>query len=227
MSVAILNSPRTVARNRKLKNIAGLLKSLGSIPAKRVRMWPPPGTAMIDDLSANNDNPLRTCICELIDGTLVEKTVGARESKAALLLGMYTGNWNDELNLGYFLGEAGIVQVRENTGLGADLAFYRWDQYPDLKAPTEAVPLTYPDLAVEILSKSNTKKEMARKRKEYFAAGTRIVWEVDLKKQVVDVYHDPDNFNQCGIDDTLDGESVMPGFSLSIRKWFERVDRQA
>jgi Uma2 family endonuclease len=77
-----------------------------------------------------------------------------------------------------------------------------------------------PDLAVEILSKGNTKKEMARKLREYFGAGTRLVWYVDVKKQAVDAFTSPYDRAQLGVDDTLDGGDVVPGFRLPIRELF-------
>ena len=37
------------------------------------------------------------------------------------------------------------------------------------------------DVAVEVISKSNPKAEIARKMTEYLAAGTRLMWVVDPK----------------------------------------------
>src|SRR3954468_19774225 len=67
------------------RTVADLLRQLGDIPAERVRMTPYPGTATLQDLIAANerkDGP----ICELIDGTLVEKTMGFTESGLTLII---------------------------------------------------------------------------------------------------------------------------------------------
>ena len=82
-----------------------------------------------------------------------------------------------------------------------------------------------PDLVVEVLSKGNTPKEMARKLEEYFRAGVRLVWYVNPKKRTVRVYTAPDRSVLLREDDTLDGGDVLPGFVLSIRKWFAEAER--
>ena len=49
---------------------------LGNIPAFRVRLQPPTGTATEKDLVRYNESKLKTAICELVEGTLVEKAMG-------------------------------------------------------------------------------------------------------------------------------------------------------
>ena len=81
-----------------------------------------------------------------------------------------------------------------------------------------------PDLAVEVLSKSNSRGEMQRKLRDYFAAGTKLVWYVDPKKRTVRVYTDPDNAATLTEDRTLDGGDVLPGFTLRLRELFAELD---
>ena len=57
-----------------------------------------------------------------------------------------------------------------------DVSFIRWDRLPEGRVP---VPAVSPDLAVEVLSKSNTEREMQDKLDEYFAGGTRLAWIID------------------------------------------------
>ena len=54
--------------------VAELLHYLGDIPAERVRLQPAPGTATETDVVAVNEQENR--LCELVDGILVEKTMG-------------------------------------------------------------------------------------------------------------------------------------------------------
>ena len=89
------------------------------------------------------------------------------------------------------------------------------------------MPLVVPDLVVEVLSKGNTPKEMARKLDEYFRAGVRLVWYVDPKRRTVRVYTGRDRSVLLHEDRTLDGGDVLPGFSLSIRDWFAEARRSA
>src|SRR5271166_4211993 len=64
--------------------IADLLKRLGNIPANRVRLYPTPGTATEKDLLEVLDHENR--LCELVEGTLVEKPMGYEESEIAVTI---------------------------------------------------------------------------------------------------------------------------------------------
>jgi Uma2 family endonuclease len=77
-----------------------------------------------------------------------------------------------------------------------------------------------PDLAVEVLSPGNTKREMTEKVEEYFAAGARLVWIVNPKARTVTVYHSPTNTLTLTDKDTLDGGQVVPGFQISVAEIF-------
>ena len=63
--------------------------------------------------------------------------------------------------------------------LRADVSFIRWERFPDRKLPKAAIYDVAPDLAVEVLSESNTAAEMNRKLRDYFKAGTSMVWYID------------------------------------------------
>ncbi len=77
-----------------------------------------------------------------------------------------------------------------------------------------------PDLAVEVLSPGNTKREMAEKVKDYFAAGARLVWIVNPKLKTVTVYRSLTDIRTLTEKDTLDGGEVIPGFQYSITELF-------
>jgi Uma2 family endonuclease len=108
-----------------------------------------------------------------------------------------------------------------------DVCFFAWEKFPNRLLPRGAILDRRPDLAVEILSPSNTRAEMARKRREYFAGGARLIWEVNPETRRVRVYTDADTFTELGEEETLDGGPVLPGFSLPIRRWFERAGERA
>ena len=86
--------------------------------------------------------------------------------------------------------------------------------------PKTPVPHLAPDLVVEVLSKSNTKAEMARKLGEYFQAGVRLVWRVNPKTQVGHVYTAIDQWVLLNGDQALNGGDVLPGFSLPLFELF-------
>src|SRR5487761_519570 len=68
-----------------LETVADLLERLGDIPPHRVRMKPYPGTATEKDVIAA-EAALDKRLCELVDGTLVEKPMGQYESRLAAVL---------------------------------------------------------------------------------------------------------------------------------------------
>jgi Uma2 family endonuclease len=107
-----------------------------------------------------------------------------------------------------------------------DVAFTSWDRLPGRRRPGSPVPLLAPDLAVEVLSRSNTPGEMALKRQDYFTAGVRLVWEIDPEARTVVVYTSPTHAVTLGLADTLDGGLVLPGFTLPVQELFAELDRQ-
>jgi len=86
--------------------------------------------------------------------------------------------------------------------------------------PTQYVPLM-PDLAVEVKSPSNTPEELRQKAAYYLQNGVRLVWLVFPDTQTVFV-HTPDNpaGKKFGMEDTLDGGDVLPGFTLALKDIF-------
>ena len=99
---------------------------------------------------------------------------------------------------------------------------------PDGKLPpdSQAVPAVVPDLAIEILSKRNRPREMERKREEYFRARVKLVWEIDPNTRSAKVYSSPTAAEAIPPDGTLDGGDLLPGFQLSLKAVFDRVERR-
>ena len=89
--------------------LANLQEHLGGIPLDRIRAWPPPGTATKDDVEAIHAHTKRAC--ELIDGVLVEKTVGFYESLIAARLIALLADYLKAHPIGVVAGEAGFVEL--------------------------------------------------------------------------------------------------------------------
>src|SRR5262249_44762398 len=83
-----------------------------------------------------------------------------------------------------------------------------------------------PNLAVEVLSEGNTPAEIERKLKEYFLAGVELAWIVDPFKRTVAVHTAPDRLRTLSEKGTLDGGSVLPGFTLAVRELFARLPKE-
>ncbi len=203
-------------------NLGALLERLGGIPPERVRLDPPPGTATKRDLLRllEKDN----IQCELVDGTLVEKPMGHIESRLGTWLGFYLCSYLEQHDIGWVSGSDAPHELASKLIRMPDVAFVSYGRLPEGEARKKSVASWAPDLAVEILSKSNTRKEIDRKRREYFDAGVRLLWVADPRKKTVKVYTSCDDCVTLGTADTLDGGTVLPGFKLSIGEWYAKVD---
>ncbi len=162
---------------------------------------------------------------ELINGELI--TVGNS--------GMEHGN------LGAFLAGAIEFHVRSRK-LGAtcdsstaftmksgnrrspDVSFVSRERLQGLKRLPKGYLQGAPDLAVEIISPSNTFEEIHNKIVEYFDNGSRLVWVVHPDEKSVLVYHQPEPDRLLTTSDYLNGEDVIPDFSLPVAALFIELE---
>jgi Uma2 family endonuclease len=224
--MAVVDSPRTpavpISHFPANWTVADLQSHLGGIPVERVRLHPPPGSATKKDVQEILVHSNR--ICELIDGVLVEKTVGYKESLLAAALGLALGQFVREHKLGKVLGADGALEILADQVRAAAVCFISRGRFPDGKLPEEAIPPLVPDLAVEVLSKGNTKAEMDRKLRDYFTAGVRLVWYIDPRTRTAKAYTVEDQCAEFDENGSLSGGDVLPGFQLSLRELFAELD---
>jgi Uma2 family endonuclease len=123
--------------------------------------------------------------------------------------------------LGIICGaEIGFLVERDpDTVVGADVAFLNREQFEHLENIDKFAPFA-PDLAVEVLSPSNTVNEIDEKIAFYFVAGSRLVWIVNPKRRTVSVYRSTVEVRILGQQETLDGGEVLPGFSYKLSELF-------
>ncbi len=214
----------TTAAKSKFRTFADALARVGDVPAARVRLYPAPGTATANDLLDPAITGGRGC--ELVDGILVEKDVGARAEYLAYWIGRLIGRFVDPQNLGALFGAQGPFRFKLDLVRMPDVSFIRWDSVDDpayLEDPPGAFIDYPPDLAVEVFSPGNTPREMAIKLQEYARAGVKLVWYVDPERRDVDVYpkgrtKGKKTFREG---DVLDGGAVLPGFALPVADIFK------
>ena len=148
--------------------------------------------------------------------------MGYRESFLAIRIARLLDAFVELHRLGIVAGEAGMMRLSARNIRIPDVSFASWDQLPKRQVPTKPIPDLYPDLAIEVLSDSNTPGEMKRKRKDYFGAGTRLVWQFDADRRQVEVYTRPERPKVLDSSQTLDGGKVLPGFKLSLGEFSAR-----
>jgi Uma2 family endonuclease len=200
------------------RTIADLIRDLDGIPPHRIRLNPTPGTATEEDCLrvTEKERP-----CELINGTLVEKTVGAPESFFAMAVGSRLSQFTRTKRLGFVTGTDGLYRMIHGNIREPDVSFTVRERLPN---PLPQIGGWCPDLCVEVLSPDNTRAEMDRKRKEYFSSGCRLVWELNPRKRTADVFTNPDSFTRVESGGALDGGDVLPGFTLPLAELFAEFD---
>jgi Uma2 family endonuclease len=122
--------------------------------------------------------------------------------------------------LGVVVGAQAPFRVIRRDVRMPDVAYISADNWRNWNRAKPSVAPFAPDLAIEILSRTNTRAEMARKRSAYFAGGTRIVWEVNPRRRTVTVYTNPTSADRLMETDTLTGGDVLPGFKLKLSELF-------
>ena len=161
---------------------------------------------------------------ELVDGELLIMTrPGRRHGLLVTNLSGYIWQYLQYNDIGELTSETGFHPASNHyTLLGPDIAFIRYERLP--QPPSNKFIPTMPDLAVEIVSPSETLSGARRKAEVYLTNGTTIVWLVQPDKRGVEVCRLIDGrqlqIEFVGNDGTLTGEDILPGFELKVKQLF-------
>jgi Uma2 family endonuclease len=126
--------------------------------------------------------------------------------------------------LGLVTGADGMLRLFPGLVRIPDVAFAAWDRIPGRCVPASPIPDLVPNLAVEVLSESNTEPEMQRKVGEYFRSGVELVWLIDPAERTARVFRSPTDITELSAAGTLDGGAVLPGCSLPLTQLFAELD---
>ena len=153
---------------------------------------------------------------ELIDGRAVEMTPsGGLSSMIAFRISGELYTYLREHPIGHaFSADAGFVLFPNHaTVRSPDAAFIRHSRLPEVPATFIPVP---PDLAVEVLSPTDRMSEAVAKAAMYLEAGVSLVWLIDPRKRTATIFQQDEGPRTIGEDGVLDGEEVLPGFTLPL-----------
>jgi uncharacterized protein len=224
-------SPRDMAEwmrfvNEDIKPKSG--KSSKSKPGKQ-----PPDNAQTPKQAAPRpvDAPkpakIETPQTELTHKTAPIKTdiamIGGEQGEIAGKVFLRIGLHVEERGLGR-LTAAGTGYVVADTLLDPAIGFVTMARAPK-GLPKGHIPFA-PDLAVEIVSPDEKPRQVLDRIERYLDNGTRLVWVIYPDDRIVDVWRRGEkgglNKQKVGIDGTLDGEDVLPGFKLAVRGIFPK-----
>ena len=101
-----------------------------------------------------------------------------------------------------------------------DIAFISAERLP-LDVRVRGYYEVTPDLVVEVVSPSNSRRKMDEKARMWLEFGALLVWVVYSDTRSVDVYPEDGKMTTLSENDTLDGGDVLPGFSCAVSEIFE------
>jgi Uma2 family endonuclease len=155
---------------------------------------------------------------ELVRGEVVrEPRPGPYHGSTQIRLGARLLGYADEHALGAVFTDVGVVISHQpRTVRGPDILFYGTTRLPR-PLPSKGFLQIPPDLAVEIVSPSNSASDIIEKVTEYLDADVRMVWVVDPGSRTATVYRSREKIRILGEQDELDGTDVVPGFRVRLR----------
>jgi Uma2 family endonuclease len=149
---------------------------------------------------------------EVVDGELQMSPAGLlHERIVARLIGLLAP-FVKEGNLGDVLGSNVLYVLSTGNKRAPDISFVAAGRLPE-----DAVfPQLAPDLAIEVLSPSDTPRQVLDKVGEHLEAGVHLVWVIDPEKREAAVYRGPTAVRVIDQGGTLTGDDVLPGFSCPL-----------
>lgn len=128
--------------------------------------------------------------------------------------------------IGYAIGDTNDFELAPGYVFKPDAAFISKSRLPTLPKRYQLAP----DLAVEIVSPSNTSSEVAEKVETYLRFGTKVVWVVYPEEKVVRIYT-PAQGNQINLhklagDELLDAGELLPSFAVPVHQIFPDIEAE-
>jgi Uma2 family endonuclease len=152
----------------------------------------------------------------------------APHGRAATNLVVALAVYVKERRLGWVFGDAVGYQLARfpHTVRVPDASLVRADRIPSdgVRPGLFRFP---PDLAIEVLSPSETATLLEEKIRDYATSGTRLIWIVDPMRRTILTIPDDAPVSWLSEGDTLDGGTVVPGFSCPVAEVFEGIAREA
>ncbi len=153
---------------------------------------------------------------ELVRGEIVTMPPpGGIHGVCCLKVGRRIGNFVEEHDRGTVAcNDTGFITGRQPDSVrGPDIAYWSRDRL--VEVPVGYIEIA-PDLLVEVLSPSNTSKQIRAKLQEYFAKGVRLAWVVAPEDRTLTIYRTPDEGRVLHETSTVTGEDILPGFTCRV-----------
>jgi Uma2 family endonuclease len=159
--------------------------------------------------------------CELIYGELVMMSpAGFEHGEIALRMGRLLANFVEENDLGLILAAETGYKIEDDLVRAPDVSFVRKDRIPATR--TKGFFPGVPDIAVEVVSPDDSKREVTAKTNMWLANGTSVVWVADPDTMTITIHRVGKPVQRLAGTDELRDEPLLPGFVLPLSKLFKR-----
>ncbi len=159
---------------------------------------------------------------EIANGQVIEQEpMGAYEAYLASFLQTLIDSHARAQKLGRSVSEV-LFKLSAGLQRRPDVAYVSYKRWPrHRRVPRANAWDVVPDIAVEVVSSTNTFEEVVGKVREYFAAGSQRVWVIAVSEQRIYVYHSPDDIRVIAVNDDLRNEDLLPGLSIALGELFD------
>jgi len=155
---------------------------------------------------------------ELVKGELTRMPpAGNLHGKRAMSLGWRLAQHVEANDLGIvYAAETGFLLATDpDTVRAPDIAFVSKKRIVEI-GEFEGYWPGAPDLAVEVVSPSDTYTEVEEKVEEYLESGAKAVWVVNPRRKTVSTYHSLTEVTILTEQDILEGGTIVPGFPCRV-----------
>ena len=180
----------------------------------------PANTSML--LGGDTDN-----LYEVINGHITEQEpMGAFAVALASELAFFLRIFARQHNLGLVVTEMLFtLDAERDLQRRPDAAFVNYNRWPEATVPRASAWNVVPDLAIEVVSPTNTAEQIDEKIVDYFAAGVRLLWVVFPETARIYVYSSANETKVLERTDELTGGDVLPGFRLQIAELYSGLQK--
>ncbi len=159
-------------------------------------------------------------LLELVNGEVIRMTPPKNpHNLACCRFARFLANFVEDRGLGWVLtnDSAVIIPGEKDTLRGVDVGYWSLKDNPVLPDDYFETP---PDIAVEVVSPNDRRKAVLQKVRQYVEFGVKLVWVADPETETITVYAGSMKGVEHHAEDTLDGGTVLPGFTRPVKDFF-------
>ncbi len=165
------------------------------------------------------DNPQMRLELTATGEVIIMVPAGWESSKRNLNLASQVFNWNERTQLGEAFDSSGGFTLPNGAVLSPDVTWIEKSKFANVSAKV-AFPAIVPDFVIELRSMTDSLKMLQAKMLEYQANGVRLGWLINPQQRQVEVYRLGQAVEVFDSPHSLEGEDVLPGFTLDLKSIF-------